>query len=777
MKKIIAIVLLLACCVGLLACKAKNNDENGEEKILGEISEAAPGGSAYWAHADEAVLSELNAQFDAKKALSDGFYDIGKITGTTYYVSSVNGKDTNNGKSPSSAWKTLDKIAGASLSAGDAVLFECGSEFRISSTFQLRNGVTYASYGSGEKPVFLGSVSASKTSDWKAVSGVKNLYEYVGDASITTSDGTDVGSIILDGGKAWGIKIQKLDDANKSLELLDVSNGEAHFDKIASFNLSSGADLGKNGKYDLSFYCYGIDLYFYCKGGNPAERFSSIELSRDFRMFSGNNISDVTIANINFKNSGRFAIRTEVCKNLAVYNCGFEFIGGVVQGHEQDFGRNWDTRLGNAIENWGSCDGMIVESCYFNQIYDTAMTTQSNDDGTDMINIAYNNNVIENVVYAIELWSSGAEGASCDFKNVSIDGNVCRNIGYGFTTQRPDKVSGFLSAKGSYYVYENAVMKNNVINGSIDWLLRTNNVKTNDNGNGYVMDGNIYVNALGNDIGMLSSSFPKYSKEISEYTYTFDNINKLRKAGVEPNGKFYFTASEKNADLLGDELLNAYAIANPSYTYTVEGGEEIPFRVLLPVNYDETKEYKLFTYLNNEYANGTDNFKNVQVHNKLLADVYTSGEYIVLVPQCPAESWTGLAVNNGNYSVSSTDESGVMKSVYGLINDISVKYKTTDSLAAGVSTGGYALADLIARHDGLLTAAVIIGGAGDTQASAGDTKVWIIHGEGDEKISAADARALAEAWGAEYTEMERELHDCWKMAFTKEDIVGWLGQQ
>ena len=769
MKKIIAFVLLLTTCVGLTACKRENQDAENRE-IMGTISETAATPSFFWQHADEGVLAELNAQFDEKKAESDGFYDIGKVTGTTYYVSSVNGKDTNNGKSPQTAWKSVSKLSGVVFNKGDAVLFECGSEFR--ETVSLKSGVTYASYGSGEKPVFIGSVNASKTSDWEAVSGVKNLYVYKGNGNVT-----NLGAIIFNGGEAWGIKIQQLTDAKKSLALEDVSNGLTTFDKISSFDLKDGKDIGKNGKYDLSFYEDTSKVYLYCKDGNPAQRFSSIELAPNKMIFSGSNISNVTIANINFRNSGRMAIRTQVCNNLAVYNCGFEFIGGSVMADTQDFGRNYETRLGNAIENWNGCDGMIVENCYFNQIYDTAMTTQSNTDGTDMVNISYKNNVVENVVYAIELWSSGAEKAHCDFKNIAIDGNVCRNIGYGFTTQRPDKVTGFLSAKGSYYEYENAVIKNNVIIGSIDWLLRTNNIKTDANSNGYLMDENIYVNALGNDIGMLSSQFPKFSSEIKEWEYTYENIKKFIEAGVEKNGKFYYTATEENMDLLAKEMANSYVMSNPSYTYELEGGATLSFRLMLPKDFDESKQYKLFTYFNSEHASGTDNLKNIQMQGTLLAQAYMSGEYIVLVPQCPEGTWTGFKIEKGNYSTADTAQSEVMKSAYALINDISIKYEIEDIYAAGISAGAYAVADLVARYESFIKAAVIIGGAGDAAASVGDTKVWIIHGEGDEKIPATNARALSEAWGAKYTEMTRELHDCWKTAFAKEDILGWLNEQ
>ena len=111
-----------------------------------------------------------------------------------------------------------------------------------------------------------------------------------------------------------------------------------------------------------------------------------------------------------------------------------------------------------------------------------------------------------------------------------------------------------------------------------------------------------------------------------------------------------------------------------------------------------------------------------------------------------------------------------------MICDIDAKYQTTRVYGVGVAAGGYAIADLCARHQGLFSAAVVIAGAGDPSASIGDTSVLIVHGEGDGKINVSNARELAEAWGAEYLEISRELHDCWNMAFQKEDILGWLNE-
>ena len=50
-------------------------------------------------------------------------------TGTTYYVDSKSGSDSNDGTSESKAFKTLDKVNALNLEPGDTVLLKKGSVF------------------------------------------------------------------------------------------------------------------------------------------------------------------------------------------------------------------------------------------------------------------------------------------------------------------------------------------------------------------------------------------------------------------------------------------------------------------------------------------------------------------------------------------------------------------------------------------------------------------------------------------------------------------------
>jgi hypothetical protein len=90
--------------------------------------------------------------------------------GTTYYVSSSTGSDSNNGTSISTPWKTVIKVNAKALAPGDSVLFKSGDRW-VGSNFSktlttLRAGVSgnqivYGKYGSGADPILDGNFTVS----------------------------------------------------------------------------------------------------------------------------------------------------------------------------------------------------------------------------------------------------------------------------------------------------------------------------------------------------------------------------------------------------------------------------------------------------------------------------------------------------------------------------------------------------------------------------------------------------------------------------------------
>jgi hypothetical protein len=88
---------------------------------------------------------------------------------TTYYVDATNGNDNNNGTSPSTAWKTIEKVNSSTFAPGDSVLFKRGESFRgslVPSSGSPSGYITYGAYGTGNKPKLLGAYERSSSSDW-----------------------------------------------------------------------------------------------------------------------------------------------------------------------------------------------------------------------------------------------------------------------------------------------------------------------------------------------------------------------------------------------------------------------------------------------------------------------------------------------------------------------------------------------------------------------------------------------------------------------------------
>ncbi|MFH0920519.1 MAG: choice-of-anchor Q domain-containing protein [Fibrobacterota bacterium] len=92
----------------------------------------------------------------------------------SYYVDATNGSNTNTGLSPATAWKTIDKVNGSALVAGDSVLFKKGETFRgslIPCSGSSSGYITYGAYGTGNKPKLLASYQRNSPSDWAGEGG------------------------------------------------------------------------------------------------------------------------------------------------------------------------------------------------------------------------------------------------------------------------------------------------------------------------------------------------------------------------------------------------------------------------------------------------------------------------------------------------------------------------------------------------------------------------------------------------------------------------------
>lgn len=320
-----------------------------------------------------------------------------------FYVSQ-NGSDTNNGTSPEKAWKTLGKANMAP--SGSVILIECGYVYR--GYFGTASGLTYSHYGDVSKglPIFNGSrQNYADATLWQ-----KTEYENVWECTL----------------KFNNVGIIAFDHDYTQVGDYDALVGKMLFDRTDP--TLNQKDLDE----DLEFYCNTKrsgqredKLYVYSAGGNPGERFSSIEIGENISCIG---LSDnVVIDGVRVMYSGGVAVGSGGLRGATVKNCVLEWIGGSKLSE--------DSTYGNAIQVYGYAINCTFDHNWCYQIYDCGITIQHTSAGTDNIimqNVSISDNLLEYCYWGIEYWNQKSDSHQTEFENIRIDGNHIRFTGYGW---------------------------------------------------------------------------------------------------------------------------------------------------------------------------------------------------------------------------------------------------------------------------------------------------------------------------------------------------------
>lgn len=183
------------------------------------------------------------------------------------------------------------------------------------------------------------------------------------------------------------------------------------------------------------FYCE--NNYLYIKSIiNPSQKFGRI------KFVSRNNLvrisSNTIITGLNIQDTGAHGIvkKGNELKNVYIYNCIIQNIGGSVQT------ASTFTRYGNGVEFWNQAENTLVEKCIIKNIYDGAYTVQGNTTLTGFQNNVCRNNIFINCTYDIELFAYNKTDTSlkAKMKNQLIENCISINQGKGWGyTVRPDK--------------------------------------------------------------------------------------------------------------------------------------------------------------------------------------------------------------------------------------------------------------------------------------------------------------------------------------------------
>ena len=321
------------------------------------------------------------------------------VLAAVYYVA-PDGDDTRDGLATPRAWRSLERVNTAKLTAGDHVLFRRGGQWRgqlLPQSGSESGAITYGAFGEGPKPSLVGSVAMNCESDWKPAG--PNRWT-TGALRPTDFLPYDVGNIIFDHGAAWGVKKW------------------------------SPGDLKVERDYWYDMQTHRVEMYL---TENPARRFKSVELALCKHIILQSGKRYVTYENLDVRYGAAHGIGGASTHHIAVRDCDFSWIGG---GHQFTRPDGIPVRFGNGVEFWGNAHDCVVERCRLWEIYDAALTNQNMDAVVQEYNLVYRHNLIWNCEYSFEYWNSPEASQT---HHVYFEHNTCYGAGYGWGhSQRPN---------------------------------------------------------------------------------------------------------------------------------------------------------------------------------------------------------------------------------------------------------------------------------------------------------------------------------------------------
>lgn len=226
--------------------------------------------------------------------------------------------------------------------------------------------------------------------------------------------------------------------------------------------------------------------------------------------------------------------------------------------------------------------------------------------------------------------------------------------------------------------------------------------------------------------------------------------------------------------------------------WMVQGGDTLPYRVLLPLNYDSLQQYPVIFFLHGAGERERDNEKQL-VHGARLflqEEARKNFPAIVIFPQCAATGyWSNvLRVHNAKGErkfqfLPDGSPTTNMILLQQLITYVVENYpvKKNQVYVGGLSMGGMGTYEVVRRMPNVFAAAFAICGGANPVTAKGLKKSawWIFHGAKDDVVPPEASQVMVDALkkaGADvkFTLYPAANHNSWDPAFAEKDLLPWL---
>ena len=226
----------------------------------------------------------------------------------------------------------------------------------------------------------------------------------------------------------------------------------------------------------------------------------------------------------------------------------------------------------------------------------------------------------------------------------------------------------------------------------------------------------------------------------------------------------------------------------------ISGSDTMPYRILLPLNYDASKKYPFILLLHGAGERGNDNESQL-VHGSglfLQDNIREKFPAVIMFPQCPKNSfWSNVKINMESGKREFTFQDGgepskamdlLQQLLKKLLKDFPVNKKQI--YVGGLSMGGMGTFEIVNRNPKLFAAAFPICGGAAAATATNLTKVkwWVFHGDADDVVPPANSQIMVDALKAANATVKFNLypgvkHNSWDNAFAEPELLPWLFAQ
>lgn len=225
----------------------------------------------------------------------------------------------------------------------------------------------------------------------------------------------------------------------------------------------------------------------------------------------------------------------------------------------------------------------------------------------------------------------------------------------------------------------------------------------------------------------------------------------------------------------------------------IQEADTLPYRILLPKDYNPNTAYPLVLFLHGMGERGNDNQKQLIFGAKLFLNdsIRTKYPAVVVFPQCPEKYfWASVEIRtrmqDNNKTIIFPDTvmfNPAQKLLKGLIAKLKKDYSLAEKrfYVGGLSMGGMGTFETVNQNPKMFAAAFpICGGANPAIANRiKQPSWWLFHGEIDDLVSVQFSKTMYDALKAANADVKLTLypnvkHNSWENAFKEPNLLPWL---